>query len=217
MAAVLAGLVPLSAASGGAFSGDNGRLAYTCGTHVCTIATDGSGGVTLTALPANSSDPSWSDDGTQIAFTDPVNGISVANADGSGIGQLGTGAGATEPTFSADGLSVAYVGTAPTPGIHSVLANGHGFDTRLTTNATDVDPQFSPDGSEIAFARNDGATGYDIWVLDLSSSNVRPIDLLKNPVTLHVGVDRPGDEKERHGIGERRRDPGERVRRAGPD
>jgi RTX calcium-binding nonapeptide repeat (4 copies)/WD40-like Beta Propeller Repeat len=174
-AAVLAALIPLSAASGGAFSGDNGRLAYTCSTHVCTIATDGGGGATLSALPANSSDPSWSDDGTQIAFTDPVNGISVANADGSGIGQLGTGAGATEPTFSADGLNVAYVGTAPTPGIHTILANGHGFDTRLTTNATDVDPQYSPDGSEIAFARNDGATGYDIWVLDLSSSSEQQV------------------------------------------
>jgi dipeptidyl aminopeptidase/acylaminoacyl peptidase len=174
-AAVLAALIPLSAASGGAFSGNNGRLAYTCGTTVCTIATDGSSGVTLSALPANSSDPSWSDDGTQIAFGDPVNGISVANADGSGVGQLGTGAGATEPTFSADGLNVAYVGTAPTPGIHTILANGHGFDTRLTTNATDVDPQYSPDGSEIAFARNDGATGYDIWVLDLSSSTEQQV------------------------------------------
>ena len=174
-AAVLAALIPLSAASGGAFSGDNGKLAYTCSTHVCTIATDGSSGVTLNSLPANSSDPSWSDDGTQIAFADPVNGISVANADGSGVGQLGTGAGATEPSFSADGLNVAYVGTAPTPGIHTILANGHGFDTRLTTNATDVDPQYSPDGSEIAFARNDGATGYDIWVLDLSSSSQQQV------------------------------------------
>ena len=170
LAVVLGALVLLSAASGGAFSGTNGKLAYTCGTRVCTIATDGSSAATLSSLPASSTDPSWSDDGTQIAFTDPVNGISVANADGSGAGQLGTGAGATEPTFSADGLDVAYVGTAPTPGIHSILANGHGFDTRLTTNATDVDPQYSPDGSELAFARNDGATGYDIWVLDLSSS-----------------------------------------------
>jgi hypothetical protein len=175
LAGILAALGSLSAASGGTFSGNNGRLAYTCGTHVCTIASDGSGGVTLGSLPANSSDPSWSDDGTQIAFTDPVHGISVANADGSGVGQLGTGAGATEPTFSADGLSVAYVGTAPTAGIHSILANGHGFDTRLTTNATDVDPQYSPDGSEIAFARNDGATGYDIWVLDLSSSTEQQV------------------------------------------
>lgn len=175
LGALLGALVPLSAASGGAFSGNNGRLAYTCGTHVCTVATDGSGGVTLSALPANSSDPSWSDDGTQIAFTNPVNGISVANADGSGVGQLGTGSGATEPTFSADGLNVAYVGVSPTAGIHSILSNGHGFDTRLTTNATDVDPQYSPDGSEIAFARNDGATGYDIWVLDLSSSTEQQV------------------------------------------
>jgi hypothetical protein len=175
LAAVLGALIPLSAASGGAFSGDNGRLAYTCGTSVCTIATDGSGGVTLSALPASSTDPSWSDDGTQIAFTGPVTGISVANADGSSVGQLGTGAGSTEPSFSADGTRVAYVSTRSPAGIRSSLANGHGQETSLTTNATDRDPQFSPDGSELAFARNDGATGYDIWVLDISSSSEQKV------------------------------------------
>jgi len=175
LAVVLGSLVSLSAASGGAFSGDNGRLAYTCGTSVCTIATDGSGATTLSSLPANSTDPSWSDDGTQIAFTDPVNGISVANANGSGVGQLGTGAGSTEPSFSADGTRVAYISTRSPAGLRSSLANGHGQETTLTTNASDVDPQFSPDGSELAFARNDGATGYDIWVLDLSSSTEQQV------------------------------------------
>jgi hypothetical protein len=172
---VLGALVALSAASGGAFSGTNGKLAYTCGTHVCTIATDGTGAATLSSLPASSIDPSWSDDGTQIAFTDPVNGISVANADGSSVGQLGTGAGSTEPSFSADGTRVAYVSTRSPAGIRSSLANGNGQETTLTANATDVDPQFSPDGSELAFARNDGATGFDIWVLDLSSNSTQKV------------------------------------------
>lgn len=167
LAALAAGLGVLSSASGGAFSGDNGKIAYTCGASICTINADGTGGVTLSSLPANSSDPSWSDDGSQIAFLDAANGPSVANADGTGVGQLGAGATASSPTFSADGLRVAY---AKQGDLWSILASGHGQEQHLTTSAaTDADPQYSPDGSELAFARNDGATGYDIWVLDLSN------------------------------------------------
>jgi len=173
LAGLLAGLVLLSAASGGAFSGANGELAYTCGASICEINPDGTGATTLSSLPAGSSDPSWSDDGTQLAFVDPANGISVANADGSGAGQLGAGSTSTEPTFSADGLRVAYVKQGD---LWSILASGNGQEQHLTaTAASDVDPQYSPDGSEIAFARNDGATGYDIWVLDVSSGTATQV------------------------------------------
>jgi hypothetical protein len=172
-AGLLAGLVLLSAASGGAFSGANGKLAYTCGTTVCEINPDGTGATTLTSLPSGSADPSWSDDGTQLAFVDPATGISVANADGSGVGQLGAGSTSTQPTFSADGLRVAYVKQGD---LWSILASGNGQEEHLTaTAATDADPQYSPDGSEIAFARNDGATGYDIWVLDVSSGTATQV------------------------------------------
>jgi hemolysin type calcium-binding protein/WD40 repeat protein len=166
-AALVAGLGVLSSASGGAFSGDNGKIAYTCGTRICTINVDGTGGTTLSSLPANSSDPSWSDDGSQIAFLDAANGVSIANADGTGVGQLGAGSTSSSPTFSADGLRVAY---AKQGDLWSILARGTGQELHLTTSAaTDADPQYSPDGSELAFARNDGATGYDIWVVDLSN------------------------------------------------
>jgi Tol biopolymer transport system component len=173
LAGLLAGLVSLSTASGGAFSGDNGKIAYTCGAGICTISPDGTGATTLSSLPANASDPSWSDDGSQLAFLDPATGISVANADGTGVGQLGSGSTAAEPTFSADGLRVAY---AKQGDLWSILASGNGQEEHLTaTAATDADPQYSPDGSEIAFARNDGATGYDIWVLDLSSGTATQV------------------------------------------
>jgi len=175
LAALAAGLGLLSAASGGTFSGNNGKLAYTCGTSICTINPDGTGATTLTSLPANATDPSWSDDGTQIAFVEPVNGISVANANGTGAGGIGAEPGSTEPSFSADGLRIAYVGPATAPGIRSRLTSGNGQEVSYTTNATDVDPQYSPDGSEIAFARNDGATGYDIWVVDLSNNQATQV------------------------------------------
>jgi hemolysin type calcium-binding protein/WD40 repeat protein len=173
LAGLLTGLVSLSVASGGAFSGDNGKLAYTCGTTICEINPDGTGATTLSSLPAGSSDPSWSDDGTQLAFVDPATGISIAMADGSGEGQLGAGSTSTQPTFSADGLRVAY---AKQGDLWSILASGNGQEQHLTaTAATDADPQYSPDGSELAFARNDGATGYDIWVLDLSNGTATQV------------------------------------------
>jgi len=80
--------VSLSTAQGGAFSGANGLIAYTCGTSICTINPDGSGKATL--LPT-ATDPSWSSGGGKIAFVDPVNGIEVANSDGTNPVQLGYG------------------------------------------------------------------------------------------------------------------------------
>ena len=77
-------LVPLSAAEGGAFSGNNGLIAYTCGvlgTNICEANADGSGKATLLT---GATDPSWSADDTRIAYVDAVNGVSVANADGTG-------------------------------------------------------------------------------------------------------------------------------------
>ena len=165
LAALAAALVPLSAAQGGAFDGVNGLIAYTCGANVCTISPGGASSVLLTGA----ADPSWSSDGTKIAFVDSVNGLSVANANGTGRQALGAGAGATQPTFSFDGDRVAYVKGND---IYSILSNTSGFEQHLTaTTDIDADPAYSPDGSQIAFARNSGS-GFDIWTLDLFSATL---------------------------------------------
>jgi hypothetical protein len=163
LAALAAALVPLSAAQGGAFDGDNGPIAYTCGANVCKISTGGTSSILL----SGGADPSWSSDATRIAFVDSVNGLSVANANGTGRQALGAGAGAAQPTFSFDGDRVAY---AKNGDIYSILSNTSGFEQHLTATAdVDADPAYSPDGSQIAFARNSGS-GYDIWTLDLFSA-----------------------------------------------
>ena len=165
LAALAAALVPLSAAQGGAFDGDNGPIAYTCGANVCKISTGGTSSILL----SGAADPSWSSDATRIAFVDSVNGLSVANANGTGRQALGAGAGATQPTFSFDGDRVAY---AKNGDIYSILSNTSGFEQHLTATAdVDADPAYSPDGSQIAFARNSGS-GYDIWTLDLFSATL---------------------------------------------
>jgi len=169
LAVVAFALVPLSAAEGGAFSGNNGLIAYTCGvlgTNICEANADGSGKATLLT---GATDPSWSADDTRIAYVDAVNGVSVANADGTGPQALGAGATSTQPTFSPDGQRVAYVKAND---LYSILANTGGFEQHLTSSAAiDADPAYSPDGSKIAFA-SDAGSGYDIWTLNLSNATL---------------------------------------------
>jgi hypothetical protein len=180
LAAVAAALVPLSAAQGGAFSGGNGPIAFTCGTDICKVNPDGSGRVTLAT---GATDPSWSSDETQIAFVDAVNGVSVSNADGSGRAALGAGASASQPSFSFSGARVAF---ARGGDIYTILASTGGSETNVTNNGAvpaDVDPQYSPEGTRIAFAEL-GVTGYDIWTIPATGG-----------VAVHVTTGIPGDER----------------------
>jgi Ca2+-binding RTX toxin-like protein len=160
----MAALVLLSAAQGGAFPGTNGLIGYTCGANICAINPDGTGKVTLLT---GASDPSWSDPFTdQVAYNDGT-GISVADSDGSFPYSLAE-VGGTQPTFSADGNTVAFIKTGD---LFTVNSNGFGGEQRLTnTLGAEADPAYSPNGSTIVYAQNDGATGYDLWLFNLGSS-----------------------------------------------
>ena len=159
MAVLAAALVPLSAAQGGAFSGNNGPLAYTCGANVCQINPDGTG---RTTLITGGTDPTWSSDATEIAYVGAAD-LFVANADGSGTPQqLGAGATAVQPTFSPDGTRVAFSKAGDLAVINS---DGSGFEQPLTSGAAnDVEPAYSPDGSKVAYSSNN-----DIWVVNVSN------------------------------------------------
>jgi hypothetical protein len=178
LAALAAALVPLSAAQGGAFSGDNGPIAFTCGSDICKVNPDGTG---RTTVLTGATDPSWSSDETQITFVDPVNGVSVANVDGSGRAALGAGATSTQPSFSFSGARVAYTKAGD---IFTILSNTGGGETNVTNNVpVDADPQYSPDGTRIAFAEL-GGTGYDIWTIPAGGG-----------VAVHVTNGIAGDER----------------------
>jgi Ca2+-binding RTX toxin-like protein len=174
LAALAAALVPLSAAQGGAFDGDNGPIAYTCGADVCTINPDGSG---KTPILTTATDPSWSSDEESIAYVDTGIGVSVANTDGTGGLSLAAGGTSLEPSFSANGLRVAYSKGSPSH-IFTIQSDTHGGEQPLTSgSASDVEPAYSPDGSEIAFASNRDGT-YDIWTIDLSSFALQKVTSL---------------------------------------
>ncbi|MDX6471290.1 MAG: hypothetical protein QOK22_106 [Gaiellaceae bacterium] len=166
LGAIVAGLLTLPSAQGGVFPGDNGLIAYTCGTGICSINPDGTA-KDATFIPL-ASDPSWSSDEFQIAYVNSTQEIVVADADGGNPAVVSSGP-ASQPTFSFDGDRVAYVKAGD---LYSSLANTGGAELRLTntTGTVEADPAYSPSGTTIAFAAKVGAGGYDIWTMNADGS-----------------------------------------------
>jgi hypothetical protein len=164
LAVAAAGLVTLTSAQGGVFSGANGLIAYTCGTKICTINPDGT--AKNPGFLSTASDPSWSSDKTQIAYVNATaasgtGDIVVADADGTHPAVIAS-APSSQPTFSFDGDRVAYVKSGD---IYSSLSSTGGAELRLTNTsaADDADPAYSPSGAKIAFASKASGGSYDIW------------------------------------------------------
>jgi Tol biopolymer transport system component len=122
---------------------------------------DGSHRHRLTSVPSFFSD--WSPSGGRIAY-DFVNSvgehIATISPDGSGKRQITFGRGIQEvPRWSPDGHTIAYDASRKLPDepgfatdIWKIHLAGSGAE-RLTHGGFDVEPVFSPDGRQIAFAR----------------------------------------------------------------
>jgi Tol biopolymer transport system component len=148
-AACAGALIPLSSAAGGAFPGDNGPIAYTCGASICQVNPDGSNQRTLIS---NGVDPTWSSDETAIAYV-TTSGITIADADGSFPALLPTGPAATQPTLSFSGSLLAYVQGGDIWTIPTTTGSA-GTNRTSTPGTTESDPQYSPDGTRIAYVAN---------------------------------------------------------------
>ena len=165
------------------FAGKNGRIAFngvvpgTCCSEIYTARSDGSDiqRLTSTAGQNDSELPDWSPDGQKIAFdsdrTDAdgqkdVVQIYLMNADGTGLTQLTRGPGEqANPGWSPNASSLAIRadwGKRALGGIWIIPASDPDGVTRtearrLTTIPPgadfDSEPQFSPDGSAVAFSR----------------------------------------------------------------
>ncbi|HEU4978379.1 MAG TPA: DPP IV N-terminal domain-containing protein [Solirubrobacteraceae bacterium] len=150
--------------------------------EIYSMNADGSDQVNLTHNSNFDGDPAPSPDGRQIAFITNRSGPNVLwlmNADGSGQHVLSTANWDTTcfsgfPRWSPDGSKIVFqqeAGCTGTSGDHDILvanADGSGTPTDLTSGSTDDEtaPDWSPDGTKIAYAR-----GSDIWVMNADGSN----------------------------------------------
>jgi len=164
------------------FGGKDGRISFnafaprTNSTEIFTAKPNGGDIRKLTSIPQSDSEvPDWSPDGQRIAFDSDridVDGrkqvvqIYSMNADGNVVTQLTRGPGKqANPAWSPDASSLAIRADWGHPralqGIWIIPASEYGVTQeeaqRLTTIPAGVDfdsePQFSPDGSSVAFSR----------------------------------------------------------------
>lgn len=140
-----------------AWSPNGARLAYVCGSDICTINADSTAFTRLTVDAANNRHPTWSPDGSRIAFAATHAGIValyVMAANGSGVTRLTQAGVLGSPAWSPDGATIVFdcrleVGNDDLCSVH---ADGAGYARLTTDSAPDYGAAWKPDGSTLAFS-----------------------------------------------------------------
>ncbi|HUF46410.1 MAG TPA: hypothetical protein VMM93_01280 [Vicinamibacterales bacterium] len=142
------------------------------GTALYLVRTDGTGIRRLFVDATADRSAAFSPDGTRLAFVSRRDGnpeIYVAGFDGTDLRRLTThDADDLAPAWTSDGESLAFVSNRAGDGfdLFRINADGTGL-TRLTEAGRDGAPQFSPDGSRLAFVK-----AGDVHMLDLTSQAI---------------------------------------------
>lgn len=135
----------------------------------------------LTNDPANDYGPTWSPDGRTLAFvSERAGGHTIYLMDGDGTNQRRLVPDAIDvpfaihPTWSPDSQQVAFeIWQGEDFEIYVIDADGGNLRNLTNNNANDFGPDWSPDGTAIAFASTRENDNLDIYVMDLVSDEVR--------------------------------------------
>ncbi|OGD54034.1 hypothetical protein A3K80_00260 [Candidatus Bathyarchaeota archaeon RBG_13_38_9] len=136
---------------------------------------DGTGKTQLTFNSANDREPDWSPWGDRIVFSSNRDGdyeIYVMDTDGTKVKQLtnNTSSADGKPSWSPLGDKIVFYGYDGDHEIFVMDVNGISI-TQLTNNVvSDIWPDWSPDGSKIAFVRDWDPNG-DIYLMEPDGAN----------------------------------------------
>ncbi len=183
---VLVGAKP----AGATFPGTNGKIAFVKGNpggdvgNIYIMNANGSGLSKLTSS-GTATGPTFAKGGAKMAFSQAVNGaqeLYTMRPDGSAKTRLTNNADTDDyPAFSPDGTKIAFKSNRGGDGVNqpsgdpdneiwvmkAAPESATNIPVRLTNNdATDADPNWSPDGSKIVFASGRADSDGDIYIMN---------------------------------------------------
>jgi TolB protein len=152
------------------------------------VREDGSVQAPMTGLPVDAQSLDLSSDRSTITFTTLVNGtwqIATASMDSAGtdLTILTDGPGAIAPAFSPDGTQIAFQARLASGNDDLFIIDLDSGEVRRLTNGPldESNPDWSPDGTRIVFARGSsapsdvdgGSTDSEIWTVSADGTNQR--------------------------------------------
>ena len=150
----------------------------------------------LTTGDGNDVSPAWSPDGNRLAFLRLADGraqymvVGVGGGDERKLAEFPAVGDESQPlpavSWTGDGKSLVVVDTSQTVPALSVVTVESGAVARITNppdgSEGDFNPSVSPDGSTIAFVRNSGGEGGDIYLCDPQGGAVRRLTFDDRPI-----------------------------------